>query len=88
MIRVVHQQLAATMDRVFDEIGRSSTARERRRPERGPLADDRAALPQGLDRTEDGGRPPVEGTWRAHQVPLAGARQNPEHLAELEEWMR
>ncbi len=31
---------------------------------------------------------PVEGTWRAHQVPLAAARQNPEHLAQLEEWMR
>ena len=31
---------------------------------------------------------PVEGTWRAHQVPLAEARQNPEHLALLEEWLR
>ena len=31
---------------------------------------------------------PVEGTWRAHQVPIAAARQNPEHLAQLEEWMR
>ena len=24
---------------------------------------------------------PVEGTWRSHQVPLAGVRDNPEHLA-------
>ena len=31
---------------------------------------------------------PVEGTWRAHQVPIAAARQNPEHLAQLEEWLR
>ena len=23
---------------------------------------------------------PVEGTWRAHQVPLAGVRDDPEHL--------
>ena len=30
----------------------------------------------------------VEGTFRAHQVPLAGVRENPEHLAMLEEWMR
>jgi xylulose-5-phosphate/fructose-6-phosphate phosphoketolase len=30
----------------------------------------------------------VEGTFRAHQVPLPGVRQNPEHLAELEAWMR
>ena len=31
---------------------------------------------------------PVEGTWRAHQVPIAEARANPEHLRQLEEWMR
>ena len=31
---------------------------------------------------------PVEGTWRAHQVPMADVRTNPEHLALLEEWMR
>src|SRR5204863_964820 len=31
---------------------------------------------------------PVEGTWRAHQVPLADVRARPERLAELEEWMR
>lgn len=30
----------------------------------------------------------VEGTWRAHQVPLAAPRQKPEHLAQLEEWLR
>jgi xylulose-5-phosphate/fructose-6-phosphate phosphoketolase len=29
----------------------------------------------------------VEGFWRAHQVPLEAARQNPEHLRLLEEWM-
>ena len=31
---------------------------------------------------------PVEGTWRAHQVPLAAPRENPEHLAQLDEWLR
>ena len=31
---------------------------------------------------------PVEGTWRAHQVPLGEVRTNPAHLAQLEEWMR
>ncbi len=30
----------------------------------------------------------IEGTFRAHQVPLGGVRENPEHLAMLEEWMR
>ena len=30
----------------------------------------------------------VEGTWRAHQVPLSGVKENPEHLAILERWLR
>jgi xylulose-5-phosphate/fructose-6-phosphate phosphoketolase len=30
---------------------------------------------------------PVEGTWRAHQVPLTGVRTNPNHLRQLEEWL-
>ncbi len=30
---------------------------------------------------------PVEGTWRAHQVPLAEVRTNPEHLRQLAEWL-
>jgi xylulose-5-phosphate/fructose-6-phosphate phosphoketolase len=31
---------------------------------------------------------PVEGTWRAHQVPVADVRTDPGHLAILEAWMR
>ena len=31
---------------------------------------------------------PVEGTFRSHQVPLPGVRENPEHLAQLEAWLR
>ena len=31
---------------------------------------------------------PMEGTWRAHQVPLAGLAGNPEHLAQLEQWLQ
>jgi xylulose-5-phosphate/fructose-6-phosphate phosphoketolase len=30
----------------------------------------------------------IEGTFRAHQVPLAAVRENPEHLAMLERWLR
>ncbi|HJQ98273.1 MAG TPA: phosphoketolase family protein [Candidatus Polarisedimenticolaceae bacterium] len=30
---------------------------------------------------------PVEATWRSHQVPLDGVRDNPEHLKLLERWM-
>ncbi|MGZ4598695.1 MAG: phosphoketolase family protein [Oryzihumus sp.] len=31
---------------------------------------------------------PVEGTFRAHQVPLSAVRTNPEHLGMLEQWLR
>ena len=31
---------------------------------------------------------PVEGTWRAHQVPLSEVHDNPEHLAQLQEWLQ
>ena len=30
----------------------------------------------------------VEGTWRAHQVPVADLQAKPEHLKILEDWMR
>jgi xylulose-5-phosphate/fructose-6-phosphate phosphoketolase len=30
----------------------------------------------------------IEGTWRAHQVPVLAARENPEHLRLVEEWMQ
>jgi xylulose-5-phosphate/fructose-6-phosphate phosphoketolase len=44
--------------------------------------------PKGLTgpKTVDGQR--VEGTFRAHQVPIPNVRENPDHLAQLEEWMR
>ncbi|MCG8917494.1 phosphoketolase family protein [Actinokineospora sp. PR83] len=31
---------------------------------------------------------PVEGTWRSHQVPLTGVREDPHRLAQLEAWLR
>jgi xylulose-5-phosphate/fructose-6-phosphate phosphoketolase len=36
--------------------------------------------------TVDGVR--VTGSWRSHQVPLSGVKDNPEHLAILERWLR
>jgi xylulose-5-phosphate/fructose-6-phosphate phosphoketolase len=31
---------------------------------------------------------PIEGTFRAHQVPVADVKEKPEHLQILEQWMR
>src|SRR5262249_22441546 len=43
--------------------------------------------PKGWTGPKDVDGQKVEGFWRAHQVPLAAVRQNPEHLRLLEEWM-
>jgi xylulose-5-phosphate/fructose-6-phosphate phosphoketolase len=86
---LVHQQLAATMDTVVGEI----QAIQRRARDEGDLA--RPLWPAIVLRTPKGWTGPkvvdglpVEGTWRAHQVPIDAARTNPAHLAELEAWLR
>jgi xylulose-5-phosphate/fructose-6-phosphate phosphoketolase len=85
----VHQRLAATLDTVFDEIA------EIQRQARVDGRTDRPRWPMIVLRTPKGwtgpkvvdGKP-VEGTWRAHQVPLSAARDDAKHLAQLVEWMR
>jgi xylulose-5-phosphate/fructose-6-phosphate phosphoketolase len=86
---VMHQQAAEIFDRIFDRIAAIQKAA------RGGGATERPAWPMLIMRTPKGwtgpkfvdGKP-VEGTWRAHQVPLAELREKPEHLHQLEEWMR
>ncbi|MET7668588.1 phosphoketolase family protein [Micromonospora luteifusca] len=85
----VHRVLAATMDRVLDEI-----AEIQRRARSGGIIE-RPRWPMIILRTPKGWTGPsevdgaqVEGTYRAHQVPLSGVRDNPAHLAELERWLR
>ena len=85
----VHQRLAATLDVVFDEIA------EIQRQARVDGVTDRPRWPMIVLRTPKGwtgpkvvdGKP-VEGTWRAHQVPLTAARDDAKHLEQLTEWMR
>jgi xylulose-5-phosphate/fructose-6-phosphate phosphoketolase len=86
---LVHQSLAATLDRVFDDI---AAIQHRARVER---ATDRPQWPMVVLRTPKGWTGPrqvdgvqVEGTWRAHQVPLSAARDDAAHLAQLEQWLR
>jgi xylulose-5-phosphate/fructose-6-phosphate phosphoketolase len=51
------------------------------------MADDRHANSERMDRTESSRRLPVEGTWRAHQVPVTDLAK-PGHLEILEDWMK
>jgi xylulose-5-phosphate/fructose-6-phosphate phosphoketolase len=85
----VHRDLAAAMDSIVMEIHdiqrRARAEGETQRPRWPALV---LQTPKGWTgpKVVDGNQ--VEGTWRAHQVPIAAARQNPEHLRQLEEWMR
>jgi len=84
----VHQALAATLDRCYDEI----RAIQRAARENGVSGRPRwpaivLRTPKGWTGPEQVGRLPVEGTFRAHQVPLSNVRSDPEQLAMLEEWM-
>ena len=59
----------------------------RRRRARPALADDRVPHPEGLDGPGLHRRQEDHGSWRAHQVPLANARDTPEHLQVLADWL-
>ncbi|MGD0379314.1 MAG: phosphoketolase family protein [Acidimicrobiales bacterium] len=85
----VHERMAVALDAAFDDIA-AIWERARSGGHR-----DRPAWPMIILRTPKGWTGPrfvdgvpVEGTWRAHQVPLGEVRTNPGHLAQLEEWMR
>jgi xylulose-5-phosphate/fructose-6-phosphate phosphoketolase len=85
----VHRQMAATLDRVAGEIAEiQRAAREegaRERP-RWPMIVLRT--PKGWTGPKEVDGLPAEGSFRSHQVPLPEVAENPEHLAQLEQWMR
>jgi xylulose-5-phosphate/fructose-6-phosphate phosphoketolase len=84
----VHRQLAAALDEAFDEIAAiQAEARSgaEHRP-RWPMIVLRTPKGWTCPKTVDG--LPVEGTFRAHQVPVADVRENPEHLQILVDWLR
>ncbi len=86
----VHPAMAAALDRCMDGIAAiQRQARSGGRldtPPRWPMIVLRT--PKGWTGPREVDGEPVEGTWRAHQVPLPGVRENPEHLAQLERWLR
>ena len=89
----MHHQLADVLDRAYARIREIQTAA--REGGSSGVQDQRAHWPMIIFRSPKGWTGPkvvdgkqVEGTWRAHQVPLEGMRDNPAHLQMLEEWMR
>jgi xylulose-5-phosphate/fructose-6-phosphate phosphoketolase len=88
---VVHQQLAGTLDIILARIrdvqkaARSLGKTETPERPRWPMIVFRT--PKGWTGPKFVDGLPVEGTWRAHQVPLADF-DKPGHLKQLEDWMR
>ena len=86
---VVHQALAQALDdvvaAVHDIQHHARTGGRGPRP-RWPMIVLRT--PKGWTGPKEVDGLPVEGTWRAHQVPLSEVRTNRDHLRALDTWMR
>ena len=85
----MHAKMAAAMQECLDDI-RAIQQRARSDGETG-----RPRWPMIVLRSPKGWTGPtevdghkVESFWRSHQVPLAGLRENPAHLVQLEAWLR
>ena len=85
----MHQLMASTMEQcVLDIHAIQAQAREGGEAKRARWPMIVLRSPKGWTgpKEVDGHR--VEGSWRAHQVPLSGVRENPQHLQQLENWLR
>ncbi|GAB3536927.1 phosphoketolase family protein [Arthrobacter tecti] len=86
-----HRDFASALDACVNRIGEiQAAAREEQRQ-----TEEHPAWPMIVLRSPKGWTGPevvdgeqVEGTWRAHQVPLSGIHDDDAHLRQLEEWMR
>ncbi len=85
----VSQALAETLDTCYEHIRSYQTdARRHGFTKRPPWPAIVMRTPKGWTGLKEVDGLPVEGTFRAHQVPVADVKNNPEHLHILEEWMR
>src|SRR5579884_1014268 len=85
----MHQAIAATLEHCIKQI--QQIQNEARRTGKAQ----RPRWPMIVMRTPKGWTAPaeidhhkVEGSWRAHQVPMTDVVNNPEHLKVLEKWLR
>lgn len=85
----MHQKMAATLEECIQKIKaiqeEARKTGKAKRP-RWPMIVLRSPKGWTGPETVDGHK--VEGFWRAHQVPMGGMHNNPEHLKMLEQWMK
>ena len=85
----MHQLMAATLDTVLAEIQAiQAAARSGGSPRRPVWPMIVLRTPKGWTGPKEVDGKPVEGTWRAHQVPLADVVHKPDHRRMLEAWMK
>ncbi len=85
----MHRLMAETFDEVFTQIKAIQTdARENGFSQRPMYPMIVLRSPKGWTGPKFVDGLPAENSFRSHQVPLANLRENPEHLQQLEEWMR
>ena len=85
----VHQLLAGTLDDCYAEIRAIQQEARKTGFKKQPIWPMIVLrTPKGWTCPKEVDGTPIEGTFRAHQVPLATVRENPEHLEILEAWMR
>jgi xylulose-5-phosphate/fructose-6-phosphate phosphoketolase len=85
----MHQLMAASLDEILADIHSiQHRARKQENPERPCWPMLILKTPKGWTGPKEVDGKPVEGTWRAHQVPVDDVRKNPAHLKILEDWMR
>jgi xylulose-5-phosphate/fructose-6-phosphate phosphoketolase len=87
--QLVHRRLAVALEECINDIRRFQTEARNSgtatRP-RWPMIVLRTPKGWTAPKEVDGHR--IEGSWRAHQVPVTDVKTNPEHLAIVERWMR
>ena len=85
----MHALMAETMERCVLEIRRiQAEARRTGKAVRARWPMIVLRSPKGWTGPRKVGGKTVEGSWRAHQVPLADVRDNPANLKALEQWLR
>ena len=88
-VEFMHQEMAGTLEECILEIRRiqqEGRSNGRATRARWPMVVLRS--PKGWTGPKEVDGRKVEGYWRSHQVPFAGARDNPAHLKVLEDWLR
>jgi xylulose-5-phosphate/fructose-6-phosphate phosphoketolase len=85
----MHEAMAATLDKSIEEIRTiQRAAREQGKLERPRWPMIVLASPKGWTGPKMVNGKKIEGSYRAHQVPITDPAKNPEHLAQLEAWLR